>query len=1217
MRDIQDTFNLWGAPRRGVVAGLAVSIGIFSASCRALDTDPGTPGSVLAPKACDVPLGIVPAGATVRPHDLVSFAATGGSGQVRFELTTSASGGDVHPTRGAYVAGDTPDVQDAVRVVDAVCGTEATARVQVVSGLQVVPRQAQVRPGTGWTWEVSGGSGEATCALAVNASGGSVSADCAYVAGDVEGQDTVRVTDARTGETLDAWVAVGSQHGMRVGGQGGVFLPERSLHRFTPVGGSGHVVVSVLEGDLDVEGDAIIGGAGSGRVRVADRFTDEAVEVPVQVLAPRLTRAPRDGERSNEGVALAAGDLNGDGWPDAVVASTELSLAAHLGGGVLVFAGGPAGLDAAPAQTFAGAGSQDTFGRAVVLADVNLDGQTDLLIGADRQDRGYTNNGAVHLHLGIEGGLFAPTPTVWVGPQDYDRLGSALAVCDFDGDGWPDLAAGAVDATDRNAGTQAEDQGAVFVYRGSADGYSERADFVLYGQVLEDGAWVGAPALGMGASLAAGDLDGDGLCDLAAGAPDAHLFGGASEDGAVFVFAGTQREGLMLTREPVAVLAASRGDDGELGRSLAIADLDGQPGAELVVTHWQSDARASTGGAVRVFPGPEVMAADVADPLAPDDAAWWVGGLSASDYLGASVALRDADGDGSTDVVVGAYRAEDGLYGQGLVYAFTDVASQLSGAPFDASDVGPSHVWAGLDRYDRFGQAVDVLGDVDGDGAPDLIVLAGYAAVVGIEAGAPYQVSGATGTMSQLGWPGSAAGHDYGQALGGFDVDGDGDQDLIVGAPGAGSEQGANAGIVEAWTGAEGAAILGGHDHHSASDRFGFAVDGRGDVDGDGYPDLIVVARSDAAPTDFGPDIVNPDACTGYRSSAGSVLVYRGGPIGLASTPSFVWFGPQEGGYVRTMASGFDHNGDGYDDIVVGSTDWGDGGGVALIHGQAANLTGTTVLCDAQVHLGTSRFDRMGAAVAGLGDVDGDGCDEVAFGATGEELHDDWYNQGVVRVLWGWGGPGCATTPEVSALAVKVVGTELGEALAGGGDVDGDGVPDLVVSGAAYRTSFAEVGVTWLVPGAWLGAVARQAMPGGALPQPEATSWSLLLPEQGLRARYGLVGQDAGGLWGASLALLPDPMDPARSMVAVGAPQANVGGVNRGGGALWFRFLPDQDGFDAVPYGVLSGEDTGAGALGTVMWAGQVDGHSVLAVGAPTSDQGGVDLGAAYVVPLQ
>lgn len=1155
-------------------------------ACTPLPSVVQTPDIDPQPSPCDGVLVVTPNVRQVNPHDLVRLTVIGGSGEVTYRLEGDA--GDLNTETGVWVAGVEAGGTDTIVVTDTVCEERVSVTINVVPRMDVQPRDAMVVPGGAMTFSVEGGSGSTSCSLFVDGSGATLSDSCVYLAGDVQAQDTVRFVDEETDEILDVWVEVDAEGELLIEGRGGLILPTHASHRVNAHGGSGHLDVTVLSGPLEAEGVLVTGlASGRGLVEVRDRFTGERAEVPVDVVAPYVPSAVRDGERSSQGIVRSLGDVNGDGYEDVAVGFIEPSVDAHYGGVVAVYAGTALAMSPQPVFVVSGAGVGDTAGRGLTSGDVNGDGQIDLIIGIDKADRGASNNGSVRIHLGVEGGFFEEEPSqILYGMQSYERLGSSLALCDFDGDGMLDLAAGAMEATDRAVGVPAEDQGGVYVYRGTPAGFAERADFILYGAYALGG-WEPARDLELGASLAAGDLDGDGLCDLVAGAPE-----GLSEDGLVLVYRGTLNDGLLLTREPVTSLEGRH--NSELGRRLAVGDLDGDGDAELGVTAWKEDSDGTDVGAIYVFSDLDLSGDTPLHLL--EEAVWQTKGSRAYDQLGSDLQFGQADRQAGLDIIAGAYRAEDGPYGQGRILSW-------SSPTLDGSTVGAeTRSWGGAESYDRFGQAFDLVGDTDGDGLSELVVLSGFSTAHGIETGGLNHVTAGTGQQSALLLPGTAAGHNYGAALARADVDGDGTIDFLVGGSGAGDAAvGANAGVVHAWTAGSNVPtpFAGGHPTHTGSDRFGDVLT-TGDVDGDGWTDLIAVARSDYRPSSLGTEVHNPDECLGSRATAGLLLVYPGGPNGIADEPALMWWGPQSSGYIRRAVSGFDHDGDGRQDIAVASNDWGDGGGFAILPGREFVPGGITVMCDDDVVLGLEEHDRLGDGIAPIGDVDGDGCDEVAVGATGETLGRDWTNQGALRVFWGWGGAGCPTRAEHTTLAVKIIGTELGRSVAGGTDIDGDGIVDLVVGGAQYRVQFAEHGVAWVVPGSYLLGRSREPLVGGALP--EDPDWELLLPEQGLQDRYGVVGPAAGGLFGTAVAFVDDP---SGTLVAVGMPQGSTAAQPLTGGVLLYRFDPDE-GFDPVPWQIVSGEAT-PGGMGSVLVGGEE-----LLIGAPTSDVAGLDLGAAY-----
>ncbi|MFN7146804.1 MAG: FG-GAP repeat domain-containing protein, partial [Myxococcota bacterium] len=483
-------------------------------------------------------------------------------------------------------------------------------------------------------------------------------------------------------------------------------------------------VVAVLDGPLAADGDTIVAaGPGAGTVRVADRHVDLAADVPVTVLAALSADLPRDGERSGHGVVRAAGDIDGDGYDDAVLGFVDIAVDAPFGGAVLVYAGGPAGLAPAPVRTVAGSGAEDTLGRDVAVADLDADGHPDLVVGVDKSDQGGINVGQVRVYAGAPGAYFADAPTrTLVGENAYGRFGSALAACDFDGDGWTDLAVGAVEDEDLATASPAEEQGAIHVFKGAADGFGDDADFVLYGEVPDGaGGFVGQSGMQLGGVLAAGDLDGDGRCDLVAGAPEGSFDGaGGDADGLVLVYRGTDADGLTLTRDPAAILVPSSTADA-FGRRVAVGDVDGDGAADLAVAEWKSDRRATDGGAAWFFRGLDLDALDPAVPIDSSDADAWIFGTEGSSYLGSDLDLADLDGDGLAELIVGQYRGGVGDPGVVRVYGGAELAAVGPGT--DLSDTTPGRTVRGSTEQGRLGQSVAAVGDAAGDGAVDLLAL--------------------------------------------------------------------------------------------------------------------------------------------------------------------------------------------------------------------------------------------------------------------------------------------------------------------------------------------------------------------------------------------------------------------------------------------------------------------------------------------------------------
>src|SRR5690606_33628826 len=101
----------------------------------------------------------------------------------------------------------------------------------------------------------------------------------------------------------------------------------------------------------------------------------------------------------------------------------------------------------------------------------------------------------------------------------------------------------------------------------------------------------------------------------------------------------------------------------------------------------------------------------------------------------------------------------------------------------------------------------------------------------------------------------------------------------------------------------------------------------------------------------------------------------------------------------------------------------------------------------------------------------------------------------------------------------------------------------------------------------------------------------------GLDGDHGLVGTASGGLFGRATALVADPTQPGRALVAVGAPLGDVGGFDLSGGVVLHRYV--GEGLEEAPFALLVGESFAPGQAGATLRADTLDGAPVLLVGAP------------------
>ena len=699
-----------------------------------------------------------------------------------------------------------------------------------------------------------------------------------------------------------------------------------------------------------------------------------------------------------------AGDVNGDGYGDALVGAPLFDNGQADEGRAFLYLGSANGLATSAVWTWEPNQAGAHAGALVAPAgDVNRDGYADLLIGAPEWDEpGHVDAGAVFVFYGSSTGPGA-SPNVTLSNQVTDsRFGSSACTAgDVNADQYADVVVGAP----RFANGQAN-EGAVYVFHGSVGGLATVAAFTLEGDEVD---------ARTGASVStAGDVNGDSFADIVFGAPGSSP-AAIPAAGKAIVLPGS---GTGILGTPL-ITIAGLADSVATGASVSLAgDINGDGYADIVVGSPGLNGAGARRGAVVVYVGQ-------------------VSGVNASAYLtvpgqldqgrfGSAVATAgDVDGDGYADVLLGAERFPSlgAATGQALVYAGGRAGLVLQ-ATLSGSDVGA-----------RFGAAVATAGDFDGDGAAEVLVGAPDFGTVGLLLEG--QVRSWIGKVQR---PSTAVNSPLvsitpGTQFGGSvaivpQVDSDAFPSILVGEP-AFNTPVAFAGRVSQYHSQIGSikpTAARTFPATTSDGQFGELVADAGDVDRDTWSDFIIAS----------PEFTG----TGQPQSRGRVVLYRGASSGPVLS-SWVAEGDQVNEVFGTsIAARGDINGDGYHDVLVGTPYWDsptlqDCGKVWFYPGSASGLGAATWTAE-----GTVADQEFGAAISIAGDLDADGYSDVAISTVPAPAA---IGAGPSRVSVYYGGPtGLPASPAYSIVPTPPE-PSFGLVVTGVGDVDGDAVSDLAV----------------------------------------------------------------------------------------------------------------------------------------------------------------------------
>ncbi len=424
---------------------------------------------------------------------------------------------------------------------------------------------------------------------------------------------------------------------------------------------------------------------------------------------------------------------------------------------------------------------------------------------------------------------------------------------------------------------------------------------------------------------------------------------------------------------------------------------------------------------------------------------------TSADIFGDSVACAgDFNGDGLDDVIVGNPVHDGGARFSGSAYVFFGGRD----GPINNPDMNADVVLHGAGEADSFGISVAGVGDFNGDGLQDIVIGAPGDDDNGPSSGSAFVFFGRdvvspivlfADTDADIvirGDQGSQLGNSVASA---GDFDGDGKDDLIVGGwdyflDGVcrndvhlifGRDLDSQL-FLDASSDADVVLSAG-----ACNDGFGISVSTAGDFNADGRDDVIVGAFT--------------------SQGRGSAYVYFGGRTGTITDPELqadvVLHGDGSGlGFGEfgiSVSSAGDFNGDGFDDVIIGDSFYFVGAGVGGAFVFLGGETGILDTSDAALVVSTQGVsDFLGLSVAGAGDFDGDGLDDVIIGAAGDNCADDCVLIPGAAFLFRGGRSGSIDDP-VTGADVVFLGQDLedffGGSVASAGNFGGDAAADVII----------------------------------------------------------------------------------------------------------------------------------------------------------------------------